>query len=87
MKYQPGQSGNPGGRPKSDFAISELAKSKTRAALDCLVSIMEREDAPAAARVSAAQAILDRGWGKAAQSIVGRENGPIVLQWLDADTP
>lgn len=30
---------------------------------------MEQGDAPAAARVSAAQALLDRGWGKPQQTV------------------
>ena len=34
-----------------------------------LVSVMKDETAPAAARVTAAQAILDRGHGKATQTV------------------
>jgi len=32
---------------------------------------MNQEEAPAPARVSAAQALLDRGWGKPTQPIAG----------------
>jgi hypothetical protein len=39
---------------------------------------MRSEDATAAARVSAANAILDRGWGKATQP-VGNDDGPLEL--------
>jgi hypothetical protein len=52
--------------------IRSLARSHTRTALNVLVGIMRSKDATAAARVSAANAILDRGWGKAPQAI---ENG------------
>ena len=69
MRFQPGVSGNPRGRPKSDLAIAELAKAHTATAIASLVSIMESADAPPAARVSAASALLDRGWGRPAQTI------------------
>ena len=47
--------------------IRLLARSHTKTAINVLVKIMESKDATPAARVSAANAILDRGWGKAAQ--------------------
>ena len=52
--------------------IRSLARSHTRTALNVLVGVMRSKDGTAAARVSAANAILDRGWGKAPQAI---ENG------------
>lgn len=36
---------------------------------------MNQDSAPAAARVQAAQALLDRGWGKATQPISGDDEG------------
>ena len=47
--------------------IRSLARSHTKLAINVLVKIMESKDATPAARVSAANAILDRGWGKAMQ--------------------
>ncbi len=49
--------------------IRSLARSHTRTALSVLVRVMRSKDATAAARVSAANAILDRGWGKPTQSV------------------
>ena len=40
---------------------------------------MRSEDATAAARVSAANAILDRGWGKAAQPLEDGDGGALQL--------
>ena len=40
---------------------------------------MRSKDATAASRVSAANAILDRGWGKAPQAIENGENGALEL--------
>ena len=78
MRFQPGQSGNPRGRPKSDFAIAELCRPHTKAAVAALVSIMGDKRAPPAARVSAAGHLLDRGWGKPAQTITGANGGPLI---------
>ena len=49
--------------------IRTLARSYTKAAINTLVGIMRQPKAPAAARVQAAVALLDRGWGKAAQLV------------------
>ena len=59
--------------------IRSLARSHTRTALRVLVGIMRSDDATPAARVSAANAILDRGWGKAAQPIENGEGGVLEL--------
>ena len=58
--------------------IRSLARSHTKTALNVLVGIMRSKDATAAARVSAANAILDRGWGKATQP-VGNDDGTVEL--------
>lgn len=55
--------------------IRSLARSHTKTALRVLVGIMRSDDATPAARLSAANAILDRGWGKAAQPIGDGEDG------------
>jgi hypothetical protein len=58
--------------PKAVTEIRSLARSHTRTALNVLVGVMRSNEATPAARVAAANAILDRGWGKAPQAI---ENG------------
>ena len=52
---------------KSPTDIRSLARSHTDTAIKTLAGIMQQTDAPPAARVSAATALLDRGWGKPAQ--------------------
>jgi hypothetical protein len=59
--------------------IRSLARSHTRTAIRVLVGIMRSDDATPAARVSAANAILDRGWGKATQPLENGEDGR--LEW------
>ncbi|MCJ2063258.1 hypothetical protein MKK63_11105 [Methylobacterium sp. J-088] len=67
--FAPGQSGNPGGRPRLPDDVKALARGYTREALETLAGVMRNDEAPAAARVTAASHILDRAWGKPAQHI------------------
>ena len=39
-QFAPGQSGNPGGRPKDEHRVAELARSYTVEAIDTLVELM-----------------------------------------------
>jgi hypothetical protein len=64
---------------KTITEIRSLARGHTRTALNVLVGVMRSKDATAAARVSAANAILDRGWGKATQAIENSDNGALEL--------
>jgi len=66
---------NPGGRPKVVAEVKELARKHTGKAIETLVSIMDNPKTAPAARVSAANALLDRGYGKPPQHITG-EGGP-----------
>ena len=68
-RFKPGQSGNPGGRPKQLKAVEEAARSHTVMAIGVLAEIARSKKAPAAARVAAAEALLDRGWGRPKQAI------------------
>ena len=43
--------------------LTDLARAQTVAAVDALVTIMTGQDS-ATARIAAANALLDRGWGK-----------------------
>jgi hypothetical protein len=64
---------------KAVTEIRSLARSHTRTALRVLVGVMRSNDATPAARVAAANAILDRGWGKASQAIENGNDGAFEL--------
>ena len=68
-KFQPGKSGNPGGRPKEVAEVKALARQHTEEAISTLATVMKDTTAPPSARVMAAGTILDRGWGKAPQHL------------------
>lgn len=69
--FQKGQSGNPAGRLSDTAEVRALARQRTGEAFETLATIMADTGAPAAARVTAAIHILDRGWGRAAQPVTG----------------
>ena len=56
-------SGNAGGRPRDEHKLAELARSYTTEAIDTLVQLM-RHSKGDRVRGTAAQALLERGWGK-----------------------
>ena len=62
-RFTPGHSGNAGGRPRDEHKVSELARSYTTEAIDTLVDLM-RHGKDDRVRGTAAQALLERGWGK-----------------------
>jgi hypothetical protein len=66
-------------RARTLTEIRSVARSHTRTAINVLVGIIRSDDATPAARVSAANAILDRGWGKASQPIENGEDGVLEL--------
>lgn len=59
--------------------IRSLARGHTEGAIATLASIMHSAESPQAARVAAANSLLDRGWGKPAQPLTGEDEGPIQL--------
>lgn len=85
-KFEKGKSGNPGGRPKEYPEIKALAREHTAQAVNALVAAMSNPQTA----VPAAVALLDRGWGKPAQSHTGEDGeGPIktILEviWKSSD--
>lgn len=59
-----GQSGNPKGRPKTDYTIRSLARMHTPEAIQKLFEIATSREAPTSAQLRAFEVILNLGWGK-----------------------
>ena len=66
-QFQPGQSGNPGGRPKVDGEIRELAQKHGPDALRRIIALMNSNSERIA--LMAAPAVLDRAYGKPVQGV------------------
>ena len=75
IPWQPGQSGNPGGRPKQDKSVKLLARQFTAEAIQTLAEVMRDTGAATSARVGAAQVLLDRGHGRPLQQLEVGEAG------------
>ena len=76
-QWLPGSSPNPGGRPKIIEDIRDLAREHTETAINALVHIAQKGKQESA-RVAAASALLDRGWGRPTQPIAGDDDMPPV---------
>lgn len=66
--FKPGQSGNPGGRPKAIYNLTAEARRHTIEAVRTLLRLM-RNAKSESVRLGAAEAILSRGWGKPIQAL------------------
>jgi hypothetical protein len=60
--FKPGQSGNPGGRPKVAGHVRDLARERQVRAIEVLTKLMESKDERV--QLAAANAMLDRGSGR-----------------------
>jgi hypothetical protein len=64
-----------------------MAKDHAPAALEALVRVLKHPDAPHSAIVAAANSILDRGYGRPAQTLehMGSDGGPIMHATLSEE--
>lgn len=78
-RFAPGVSGNPGGNVVVPVEVREACRALTTDAVGTLKDCIEDVKAPWAARVNAANAILDRAWGKAQQNVTVDGNAGLTI--------
>lgn len=83
--WKKGQSGNPGGRRKQDYRIKDLAQEHTEPALKMIRSIMDDPKTVPSVKLAAANALLDRGYGKPAQTIDATITRTDAVDMTDAE--
>jgi uncharacterized protein (UPF0147 family) len=76
--FQPGQSGNPGGRRKYDPEVKKILVEGSLLAAETLCELIHNPRVPPGVRARAAEAILDRVYGRAVQPIVAAAVGAPV---------
>ena len=84
MPWAKGQSGNRGGRPKVLKDVVDLARQHTKLAIETLVTMCTSASQPGA-RVAAASALLDKGYGKPPQHIEASVEQTVILATQPTD--
>ena len=87
--FKPGNSGNPGGRPKIPEEVKTMARAASPKAMRALIAILDDENSRPPDIIRAAEAIINRAYGTPQQSIelTGVAGGPIGFRFVDPPAP
>lgn len=77
-QWQPGESGNPGGRPKVAGEIRDACRAVGQRVVEGLIDLALGSPKHEV-RVAASRELLDRGYGRSPQAVTGEDGGPLRL--------
>ena len=84
--FTPGQSGNPGGRPKGlARQVRELVGGDGEIIAEFMLNVLHDTTATIKERMDAGTWLADRGWGKAANHAPIEEGDPLGLEDVDRE--
>ena len=86
-RWQPGQSGNPSGKPQSLIEITKLARALSPAAIAKLNEILHDPETPPRDQVAAARELLDRGLGRPFMAVLHGQGGASPPELTEDGTP
>lgn len=90
MAFEPGESGNPSGRPKKSNKAAGMAREHTEKAIQVLVKQLDSPKEEI--QHKAAESLLSRGWGKPQEyvELSGDEDNPlrhkVIIELVRANT-
>ena len=76
-QFVAGHTVNAGGRPKDEHKVAALARTCTLESIETLVELMCSGKCERICG-TAAHALLDRGWGKSQQEIIGESSASFI---------
>jgi hypothetical protein len=82
--WQPGQSGNPRGRPRAPFDIAAMCREHGPRCIEVAVALLDDQDSRI--RLGAVNALLDRGFGRPTQSITTPDGASALMLHFAAAT-
>src|SRR5689334_11712225 len=80
-RFQKGQSGNPGGRPRVLGELRDLARRHTQDSITELARLASKAKSETA-RIAAIRELLDRAYGKSAQYIGNSDDAAPIVSHL-----
>jgi hypothetical protein len=88
-KWQPGQSGNPGGRPKVPEDLKKSCRRLSMRGMKVLEEIITSKSATTkdSDRIAAVRLVMEYGFGKPTQPIEGKDGAPIQVTILKLTEP
>ncbi len=92
MTFRPGESGNPGGRPRAVAAIRDLVQAKGPDLVERLMTMALADETEDRVRIEAIKVLLDRGYGRPPQPITGEdemtgEPRRVIFSWEPCEDP